>query len=180
MSTSGEPAMRLDRSLLAVTCFPLLVAAALRAAPTPRSTGQIDHALSPPAAARSTGKITRSLAPAPPLPEPTPLAMPKDSPLLLQEGMVSFATPRQFSVALPPHQRVEIRVFAPESAAVQEEIYRGASPTAEGGCTAADGCVGWISTTSEGGTIRIGVRTQSATEVAFKVGVRLSPETKEP
>jgi len=162
----------------AVGSFALAAVSAAAPQPADRSTGEVGHALTPPTSARSTGQAERVVVPTNvPLPAPTPLPLtPQER--VVQAGKVSTSAPLQYSVALPPHKRVEIRVRASETANVQEEIYRGTSKSAVGGCTAADGCIGWISTTGDGGVFRIGVRTASPTPVDFQLGVWLSAEPK--
>ena len=80
----------------------------------------------------------------------------------------------------PAGRMIEIRIrSADESAAFS--VYRGAAETAEAGTTREEGAVGWISSTEDGGELRIVIWTTKAATSSFQLLVRLHPpETTEP
>jgi len=126
-----------------------------------------------PTAERSTGQVETAVEPAPP-PPPTRLALPADKPALIQDGKVSAAATAHFVLTTPAGRMIEIRINSSDSAAAMS-VFRGDRAEAEPGTARAEGAVGWISGTEQGGDLRIVVWTTTRAESPFKLLVRVHP-----
>jgi hypothetical protein len=120
---------------------------------------------------RSTAQIETSIEPPSP-PPPTRIELPADRLSTVHEGKASASSPAHRVVAVPPDRMIEIRVASPGSAA-SLSIFRGDSAEAEPGSARASGAIGWISSTGDGGDLRILIWTASVDEVAFRLLVKV-------
>jgi len=122
--------------------------------------------------APSTGQIEHAVEPLPPFPTPTALTLPAGQPTLLEEGKVSAAHPAQYVIQLPANARLEIRTSSPQGL-VRQAIFLGDKTASVPGCGEADGCIGWISNSEEGGPLRIGLRTTATGDVPYRLGIKV-------
>jgi hypothetical protein len=129
--------------------------------------------------ARSTGQVERVLEPAPP-PAPSRLELPAGQPALVHSGEVSAAATAHFVVATPAGRMIEIRIASPDKDAALS-IHRGDASEPEAGTARESGAVGWISSTEEGGDLRVVVWTTNGEKSPFRLLVRVHPpEATEP